>query len=84
MNKANLLVTAILAALGVQAHAAGERPSACRREEPVKTVKTGKSWSRVQVKLAKASNKPAAVLVAWDLPKPPRPRPTPPTCGVRG
>lgn len=84
MKKANLLVTAFLAGLGVQAQAVGAQPSACRPEEPVKTVKTGKRWSRVQVKLSKVSIKPAAIQVAWEWPTPPKPRPTPPTCGVRG
>lgn len=79
MKKANLLVTAILAGLGVQAQAvAVPQPNACRPVESVKSAEAGKSWSRVQVKLAKAPNKPAAIKLAQKKPR------IPPTCGVRG
>lgn len=71
MKKMNLLLAAVFAGLGVRAQAAGVRPEA-------RTVKTGKSWTRVQVKLAKASYKPAARKVAEFKPF------KGPTCGVRG
>lgn len=77
MKKMNLLLAAVFAGLGVRAQAVGVQPA-------VKPVNAGKSWSRVNVKLGKVPNKSAAIKVAWDLPKPPKPRPLPPTCGVRG
>lgn len=78
MKKANLIVTAILAGLGVQAQAVGVQPAACRPAEPAKFVGAGKSWSRVQVKLGGVSRKPAVTTVAQVKPR------IPPTCGVRG